>query len=65
MLKGYVICVCIFSLLNWFYPHENWPIKAEGSFSFEKIYKGSKFLVKEFPNSEDYYDGTKEKIKDI
>ena len=28
ILKGYVICVCIFSLLNWFYPHKNWPIKA-------------------------------------
>ena len=62
ILKGYIICVCIFSLLNWFYPHQNWPIKAEGSFSFEKIYKGSRFLVNEFPNSKDYY---KEKIEKI
>ena len=22
IFKGYVICVCIFSLLNWFYPHQ-------------------------------------------
>ena len=65
ILKGYVICVCIFSLLNWFYPHKNWPIKAEGSFSFEKIYKGSEFLIDEFPNSEDYYDNTKDKIENI
>jgi len=43
IFKGYVICVCIFSLLNWFYPHQNWPIKAEGTYSFEIIYKGSKF----------------------
>ena len=63
--KGYVVCVCIFSLLNWFYPHQNWPIKAEGSFSFEKIYKGSEFLIGEFPNSMDYYKETEEKIENI
>ena len=34
VFKGYVICVCIFSLLNWFYPHQNWPVKAEGTYSF-------------------------------
>tara|TARA_B100000686_G_scaffold111911_1_gene119413 strand:+ start:2720 stop:3268 length:549 start_codon:yes stop_codon:yes gene_type:complete len=65
IFKGYVICVCIFSLLNWFYPHKNWPIKAEGTYSFEIIYKGSKFLVNEFPNSKDYYDETEEKIEKI
>ena len=65
MLKGYVICVCVFSLLNWFYPHQNWPINAEGSFSFEKIYKGSELLIDEFPNSMDYYKETEEKIENI
>ena len=65
ILKGYVICVCIFSLFNWFYPHQNWPIKAEGSFSFERIYKGSEFLIDEFPNSKDYYKETEEKIENI
>jgi len=65
IFKGYVICVCIFSLLNWFYPHQKWPIKAEGSYSFEIIYKGSKFLVDEFPNSKDYYEETEEKIEKI
>ena len=65
ILKGYVVCVCIFSLLNWFYPHQNWPIKAEGSFSFERIYKGSEFLIDEFPNSKDYYEETEEKIEKI
>ena len=65
ILKGYVICVCIFSLLNWFYPHKNWPIKAEGSVSFKKIYKGSEFLIDEFPNSMDYYKETEEKIENI
>tara|TARA_Y100000590_G_scaffold457277_1_gene609579 strand:+ start:424 stop:972 length:549 start_codon:yes stop_codon:yes gene_type:complete len=65
IFKGYVICVCVFSLLNWFYPHQNWPIKVENSYSFEIIYNGSKFLIDEFPNSEDYYDKTKDEIEKI
>ena len=65
IFKGYVICVCIFSLLNWFYPHQKWPLKAEGTYSFEIIYKGSKFLIDEFPNSKDYYEETEKKIENI
>jgi len=62
IFKGYVICVCIFSLLNWFYPHQKWPLKAEGTYSFEIKYKGSEFLIDEFPNSKDYYEKKIEKI---
>ena len=65
IFKGYIICVCIFSLLNWFYPHKNWPIETEGTYSFELIYKGSEFLIDEFPNSKDYYDQTEEKLEKI
>ena len=65
IFRGYVICVCIFSLLNWFYPHQKWILKTEGTYSFEIIYKGSEFLIDEFPNSEDYYDETKDKIEKI
>ena len=65
IFKGYVICVCIFSLLNWFYPHQKWPLKAEGTYSFEIIYKGSEFLIDEFPKSKDYYEETEEKIEKI
>ena len=65
IFKGYVICVCIFSLINWFYPHQKWPLRAEGTYSFETIYKGSKFLINEFPNSKDYYEETEEKIEKI
>ena len=65
VFKGYVICVCIFSLLNWFYPHQKWPVKAEGTYSFEIIYKGSEFLIDEFPNANDYYDKTEEKLEKI
>ena len=65
IFKGYIFCICIFSLLNWFYPHQKWPVEAEGTYSFEIIYKGSEFLVKEFPNSKDYYEKTGEKIEKI
>tara|TARA_B100000686_G_C16317822_1_gene726662 strand:- start:104 stop:652 length:549 start_codon:yes stop_codon:yes gene_type:complete len=65
IFKGYLICVCVFSLLNWFYPYKSWPIKTEGTFSFATVYKGSEFLVEEFPKSKDYYDQTEEKIEKI
>ncbi len=65
IFKGYVICVCVFALANWFYPHKNWPIKTKDTYSFEIIYKGSEFLVDEFPNSKDYYDQTEEKLENI
>ena len=65
IFKGYIICICIFSLLNWFYPHKNWPVKTEGTYSFRIIYKGSEFLIDEFPNSKDYYEETEEKIEKI
>ena len=65
IFKGYVVCICVFSLFNWFYPYKDWPIEAEDTYSFEIIYKGSKFLIEEFPNSEDYYDETKDKIEKI
>ena len=65
IFKGYIICVCLFSLLNWFYPHENWPVKTKDTYSFEIIYKGSEFLVQEFPNTKDYYEQTEEKLEKI
>tara|TARA_B100000131_G_scaffold256923_1_gene251762 strand:+ start:360 stop:908 length:549 start_codon:yes stop_codon:yes gene_type:complete len=65
LFKGYVVCVCIFSLLNWFYPYQKWPLKTEDTYSFQIIYTGSKFLIKEFPKSKDYYEETEEKIEKI
>ena len=64
VFKGYVVCVCIFSILNWFYPYQNWGISAEDAFSFNLINKGSKMLIEEFPSNEDFID-TKEKIEKI
>ena len=64
IFKGYVVSVCIFSILNWFYPHQNWGISAEDAFSFKLVKKGSEMLIEEFPSSEDFLD-TKEKIEEI
>ena len=60
--KGYVVSVCIFSILNWFYPYKNWGISAENAISFNIIYKGSIILIEEFPSSKDFKD-TKDKIE--
>ena len=62
--KGYIVSVCLFSILNWFYPYQNWGISAEDAMSFNLISKGSKILIEEFPSSEDFID-TKEKIEKI
>ena len=62
--KGYVISICLFSVLNWFYPYENWGISAKDALSFNVIKKGSEVIVDEFPNNEDFID-TKEKIEKI
>ena len=62
--KGYVVSVCIFSVLNWFYPYQNWGISVKDAVSFEIINKGSKILINEFPSSDDFID-TKEKIEKI
>ena len=62
--KGYIVSVCIFSILNWFYPYKNWGISAEEAISFNLINKGSKILIDEFPSSEDFKD-TKEQIEKI
>ena len=64
VFKGYVVSVCIFSILNWFYPYQNWGISIESSISFNIINKGSEILIEEFPSSEDFID-TKEKIEKI
>ena len=64
IFKGYVVSVCIFSILNWFYPYQNWGISVEDAFSFNLVKKGSEMLIEEFPSSEDFID-TKEKIEKI
>ena len=62
--KGYIVSICLFSMLNWFYPYQNWGISAEDAISFDIVKKGSEILVEEFPSSEDFID-TKDKIEKI
>ncbi|OUV62692.1 MAG: hypothetical protein CBC82_04810 [Cellvibrionales bacterium TMED122] len=62
--KGYVVSVCLFTILNWFYPYQNWGISAKDAISFNYISKGSQMLLEEFPSKEDFID-TKEKIEKI
>ena len=64
VFKGYVVSVCIFSILNWFYPYKNWGISAEDAISFKFINQGSEILIEEFPSGEDFID-TKEKIEKL
>ena len=64
VFKGYIVSVCIFSILNWFYPYKNWGISAERAISFNLIKQGSEILIEEFPSREDFID-TKEQIEKI
>ena len=62
--KGYIVAVCLFTILNWFYPYQNWGISAEKAISFNLIFEGSEMLIEEFPSGEDLIN-TKEKIEKI
>ena len=64
IFKGYIVSVCLFSILNWFYPYQNWGISTEDAISFNIVKEGSEVLIEEFPNNEDFID-TKEKIEKI
>ena len=64
IFKGYIVSICLFSILNWFYPYQNWGISAEDAFSFDIVKKGSEILIEEFPSNEDLID-TKDKIEKI
>ena len=62
--KGYIVAVCLFTILNWFYPYQNWGISAEKAISFNLIFEGSEMLIEEFTSGEDLIN-TKEKIEKI
>jgi len=64
IFKGYVVAVCLFSILNWFYPYERWGISTDDAFSFNIVLRGSNLLIDEFPNYKDIIE-TKEKIEKI
>ena len=63
-IRSYVVCVCLFSVIDIVYNYNKWPINVDKSYIFPYIEKGSNYLVKEFPNEETYQD-SKEKIQDL
>ena len=63
-LRSYIICVCIFSTMTIVYNHEKWPLNLDKSFTFSIVEKGSNYLIKEFPNQENYNDA-KEKVQEL
>ena len=62
--RSYVICVCIFSTVSIIYNHDKWPMNLEKSFTFPYVEKGSNYLIKEFPNEENYNDA-KDKVQEL
>ena len=63
-VRGYIICVCVFSGIHIVYNYEKWPINLKKSYVFPYIEKGSTYLLKEFPNEKTYQD-SKEKIEEL
>ena len=63
-IRGYIICVCIFSGVHIVYNYEKWPINFNKSYIFPYLEKGSNYLLKEFPNEKTYQD-SKEKIEEL
>ena len=63
-IRGYIICVFIFSAIDIVYNYNKWPINVNKSYTFQYIEKGSNYLIKEFPNEKNYQD-SKEKIEEL
>jgi membrane protein required for colicin V production len=63
-IRGYIICLLIFSAIDIVYNYNKWPINLDKSYSFPYIQKGSNYLIKEFPNEKKYQD-SKEKIEEL
>ena len=63
-IRGYIICVCLFTCINYVYNHKNWELNINNSKTFSWVEIGSNLLIKVFPSKNDYKDA-KEKIEDI
>ena len=64
IVKSYVLIVCLFTAATVVYNYDKWPLNLKDSFTFPWVEKGSKYLIKEFPNEKQYQDA-KEKVQDI
>ena len=63
-IRGYIICVCLFTCINYVYNHKNWELNINNSKTFSLVEIGSNYLIKVFPDKNDYKD-TKEKIQEL
>jgi len=63
-IRGYIICVCLFSAIDIVYNYNKWPINLNQSYTFTYIEKGSNYLIKEFPDEKNYKE-TKDKIEEL
>jgi membrane protein required for colicin V production len=63
-IRGYIISVCLFSIIDIVYNYKKWPINVYKSYTFPYLEKGSNYLLKEFPNEETYQD-SKDKIEEL
>ena len=64
IFKGYVFAVCIFTIVNWFYPYEKWDMSLKNSYFFSITDNGSRLLIEEFPNR-NKIDDTRKEIEKI
>jgi len=64
VFKGYVVSVCLFSIINWVYPFNNWKYDVDNSIAYNFVEKGSMLLIKEFPTREDLID-TKDNVQNL
>jgi len=63
-IRSYIVCVCLFSVIDIVYNYNKWPISMDKSYTFPYIEKGSIYLIKVFPNEKKYQD-SKEKIEEL
>ena len=63
-IRGYIICIILFSAVDIVYNYSKWPINTDKSYTFPYIEKGSNYLIKELPNEKKYQD-SKEKIEEL
>ena len=63
-IRSYVICVCLFSVIDIVYNYSKWPVNTDKSYAFPYIEKGSIYLIEVFPNEKTYQD-SKDKIEEL
>ena len=62
--RAYIIVVCIFTTINIIYNYKKWPINLNQSIMFTFVENGSNYLIKEFPEKEQYEDA-KDKVQEL